>query len=90
MAYFRLGMPFVPRWLSIHFQVLVCSVAWIFALAAEGYGQETEPGFYVVKQYPDGSRTKVKWENIGRTKDLTGSKGGAATFRPARRGELEK
>ena len=90
MAYFRLGMPFVPRRLSIHFQVFVCSVAWIFALAAEGYGQETEPGFYVVKQYPDGSRTKVKWENIGRTKDLTGSKGGAATFRPARRGELEK
>lgn len=90
MAYFRLGFPVVRRRLTSSFLALACCIFGLFCLAAESRGQQTGQGFYVVKQYPDGSRTKVKWENIGRTKDLTGSRGGAATFRPPRRGELDK
>lgn len=88
MANFRLWIPFVelrrlaPYGLSLFFV--------FFTASSEAGGQENSDRFYVVKQYPDGTRTKVRWENIGRSKDLSSSHGGLPTFRPAKRGELEK
>jgi len=88
MAHFRLRPPIVQaRWLA-SFGFLLFFV--LFTAPSEGEDQTNPDRLYVVKQYPDGTRTKVKWENIGKSQDLSSGHGGLPTFRPAKRGELEK
>jgi hemolysin activation/secretion protein len=89
MANFRLGIVIVQaRWAAGFCLFIVW--AGCFLVPSGGEGQTNPVGSYVVKQYPDGTLTKVKWENIGRVKDLSGERGGGAIFRPASKGELEK
>ena len=90
MAYFRQGIRFAQRGLFGYFPSLL--VLWLGTLAVPepGQGQESKEEFYIVKQYPDGTKTKVKWENVGKTSRPGDNHGGAPVFRPPRQGELEK
>ena len=45
---------------------------------------------YAIKEYPDGTRYKVKWEDIGKSIEEANRHGGPPRFRAPRQGELEK
>jgi len=90
MAMDRLWRAFVPK--RVTRIICVCTLCWTCVVWAGSPGSAPVEAnnSYVVKQYPDGMKTKIKWGDIGKVKDLSGDHGGTPLFRPPRPGELEK
>jgi hemolysin activation/secretion protein len=66
---------------------LLTGVCFFAKASAESSDHGT---LYAIKEYPDGTRFKVKWENIGLSADDANQHGGPPRFRAPREGELEK
>jgi len=59
-------------------------------LARAGAESSDNGTLYAIKEYPDGTRYKVKWEDIGKSIEEANRHGGPPRFRAPRQGELEK
>ena len=67
--------------------VLLVGVGLLARAGAESSDNGT---LYAIKEYPDGTRYKVKWEDIGKSIEEANRHGGPPRFRAPRQGELEK
>ena len=93
MAYFRLWSPArasPESWARGPMIILFVLFAGFFLLAKASAESSDNGTLYAIKEYPDGTRYKVKWENIGTTAEATNLHGGPPRFRAPRQGELEK
>jgi len=89
MAYFwQQAWGVLKRWGAGILAAGIWAMAWA-TVSGSGQAEEAEGEFYVVKQYPDGTKTKVKWANVGQLSDVSEAHGGAPVFRPPRVGELK-
>lgn len=64
--------------------LLLCTLSFSSALQAEK-SVSLDP--YLVKEYPDGTKVKVRWSQIGRTLDAGATHGGPPTMRAIQPGE---
>ena len=64
--------------------LLLCALSFSSGLQAEK-SVSLDP--YLVKEYPDGTKVKVRWSQIGRTIDAGASHGGSPTMRAIQPGE---
>jgi len=93
MEYFRQGGP-ARASPQVWFWTLVTMFFTVFGqivFSCKAQAESSDNGtLYAIKEYPDGTRYKVKWENIGTTTDDASTHGGPPRFRAPREGELEK
>jgi hemolysin activation/secretion protein len=68
----------------IRLVLLICALSFSGTLYAEK-SVSSDP--YLVKEYPDGTKVKVRWSQIGRTIDAGVSHGGPPTMRAIQPGE---
>jgi len=93
MAYFRFWSPArasPESWTRGPMIILFILFAGVCLLAKASAESSDNGMLYAIKEYPDGTRYKVKWENIGTTAEDTNLHGGPPRFRAPRQGELEK
>ena len=93
MEYFRQGGP-ARASPQVWFWTLVTMFFTVFGqivFPCKAQAESSDNGtLYAIKEYPDGTRYKVKWENIGTMTDDASTHGGPPRFRAPREGELEK
>jgi len=89
MAYFRHVVSAARKGWIVLFIPLTRALCSGFLLTLSLQAQNPNNGLYVIKQYPDGTRTKVKWSNVSLVEDRSGQHGGAPAYRPAKQGEWE-